>query len=201
MTNIHALLIAAGESKRMGAPKQLLPWGNKTLMEHQIEVLQKARLKVSVVLGANAESIQKTIEHLDVEVFNNNDWNMGMGTSIACGAKEINLSKESLDGILIALVDQPLISSEHFQTMIQKFEPGNNQIIVSQSDSGITGPPVLFDIRYLDGLMELQGEAGAKPIIKNHQEKVILIPCQSSLEDIDTPEAYQRLLKLANLQS
>lgn len=201
MTNIHALLIAAGESKRMGEPKQLLPWGNKTLMEHQIEVLQKADLQISVVLGANAKLIQKTIEHLKVEIAHNDHWNMGMGNSISCGAKGIHSNKNSYDGILIALVDQPLITSQHFQTMIDRFEPGKNQIIVSKSETGVTGPPVLFDITYLDELMELRGEAGAKPIIKNHQEKVILIPCQSSLEDIDTPEAYQRLLKMANLQS
>ncbi len=201
MTNIHALLIAAGKSKRMGTPKQLLPWGTKTLIEHQIEILQKATLKVSVVLGANAELIQKTIAHLGVDVYHNNDWEMGMGTSISCGAKSIHFNKNHYDGILIALVDQPLITSKHFQKMIDGFESGKNQIIVSQSDTGFTGPPTLFDSSYLDELMALHGEAGAKPIIKKHQNNVVLIPCKSSLEDIDTPEAYQRLLKLANLQS
>ncbi|MEO6347911.1 MAG: nucleotidyltransferase family protein [Aquaticitalea sp.] len=201
MTNIHALLIAAGESKRMGAPKQLLPWGTKTLIEHQIEILQKAALNVSIVLGANAELIQKTIEHLDVDMYHNNDWESGMGTSISFGVKGIHFNQIQYDGILIALVDQPLITSKYFQTMIDSFESGKNQIIVSQSDTGFSGPPVLFDSSYLDELMELHGEAGAKPIIKKHQKDVVLIPCQSSLEDIDTPEAYQRLLKMANLQS
>ncbi len=201
MIKVHALLIAAGESKRMGAPKQLLPWGTKTLIEHQIEILQEAKLTVSVVLGANAESIQKTIVHLDVKVYHNDDWNLGMGTSISCGAKSIHFNKNHYDGILIALVDQPLLTSEHFQKMIDCFESGKNQIIVSQSDTGFTGPPTLFDISYLDELMALQGEAGAKPIIKKHQNNVVKIPCQGSLGDIDTPEAYQRLLKKANLQS
>ena len=201
MTNLHVLLIAAGASKRMGSPKQLLKWGSKTLIKHQIDILQQVNLNVSVVLGANAELIEETIKDLNVGVFFNEDWQNGMGSSIACGAKELVLHKESFEGILIALVDQPLISSEHFLKMIKNFESGKHQIIVSQTDSGITGPPVLFDVAYLDELKTLQGDEGAKPIIKKHSEKVILIPSEDCLEDIDTPEAYQRMLKLANLQS
>lgn len=201
MTKIHALLIAAGEGKRMGSPKQLLPWGDKTVIEHQIDSLQQANLNVSVVLGANARLIKETITNLDVQVHFNNHWENGMGSSIACGAKELSSKKVSFDGLLITLVDQPLISSNHYLKMIERFEPGKHQIIVSQTDSGITGPPVLFDIAYLEELKTLQGDEGAKPIIKKHSEQVILIRSEDSLEDMDTPEAYQRMLKLANHQS
>ena len=201
MINVHAILIAAGESRRMGTPKQLLPWGSKTLIEHQIEILQNAQLSVSVILGANYELIEDVISRFAVQIYQNKQWQMGMGSSIACRTKRIEAHDNLYDGILIALVDQPLISSAHFQTMIKSFEPGRNQIIVSQSDNGIPGPPVLFDVAYLDELTELQGAEGAKPIIKKHKDKVILTPCQSNLEDMDTPEAYQRLLQMANLQS
>ena len=198
MTKVHALLIAAGASKRMGSPKQLLPWGSKTLIEHHIDSLQKAKLSITVVLGANAELIRETIAHLDVQVVFNNDWEMGMGSSIACGAKEI---PESANGLLIALVDQPLITSEHFQKMIHRFQPEHNQILVSQSDYGITGPPTLFDVAYLEELKLLKGDQGAKPIIKKHADQVLVLDPDCLLEDIDTPEAYQRMLKLFNRQS
>jgi molybdenum cofactor cytidylyltransferase len=201
MIKIHALLVAAGESRRMGTAKQLLPWGTQTLIEHQVQILQQANISVSVVLGANAKLIQKSIAHLKVQIIFNEHWDHGMSASIAYGAKEIFSGNILFDGILITLVDQPLITAKHYQTMIDSFEAGNNQIIVSQSDTGITGPPVLFDSVYLEELMGLQGDAGAKPIIKKFQDEVVLIKCQSSLEDIDTPEAYQRLLKMANLQS
>lgn len=201
MTKIHALLIAAGESKRMGTPKQLVSWGGQTLIEHQIEILHKANMTVAVVLGANAELILKIIQNLNVQIHYNDHWTKGMGASIACGANGIHANKNSYDGMLIALVDQPLISAAHFQTMRDTFEPGKKQIIVSQSKDGITGPPVLFDAIYLDDLMKLDGDAGAKPIIKKNSEHVVSIPSDGNLEDIDTPEAYQRMLKRANLQS
>ena len=139
MTKIRALLIAAGTSHRMGSPKQLLRWGKKTLIEHQIKILQEATLEVSVILGFKADEIQKVIAHSNVQVYINENWELGMGTSIACGAKKLNSSKATVDGILIALVDQPLISAAHFRSMVERFEPGKNQIIVSQSDAGITG--------------------------------------------------------------
>lgn len=201
MTNIHALLIAAGKSERMGAPKQILPWGTTTLIAHQIDILQQAQLSVSVVLGANAENIKNAIAHLNVQLIFNEDWEQGMGTSIACGVKAIHSSNTPIDGILVALVDQPLISVAHFRSIITHFETGKQHIIVSKSQTGITGPPVLFDSEYLEELKTLQGDEGAKPIIKKHSAHVVLIPAESPLEDMDTPEAYQRMLKRANLQS
>ena len=201
MTKIRALLIAAGTSHRMGSPKQLLRWGTKTLIEHQIKILQDATLEVSVILGFKADKIQKAIAHYNVQVYINENWELGMGTSIACGVKKLNISKATVDGILIALVNQPLISAAHFRSMVERFEPGENQIIVSRSDAGITRPPVLFDASYINELMTLQGDEGAKPVIKKHKERVILMSSESVLDDMDTPEAYQKLLKLANLQS
>ena len=201
MTNIHALMIAAGQSQRMGLPKQLLPWGKKTLIEHQIKTLQKAHLSVSVVLGAQHEQINKTIAYLKVSTVYHPDWQLGMGSSIACGVKAIDNLNANYDGILIVLVDQPLVTTEHIDRMVQTFDPGRKQIIVSQTSSGISGPPVLFDAHYFKELKTLDGDDGAKPIVRNQKEYTMQVTADCNLEDMDTVEDYRRLLALSNLQS
>lgn len=200
MIKIKVLLIAAGESRRMGTPKQLLPWGNTTLIEHQIEILNTLKFPISVVLGAHAELIQKKIKDLNIQIFFNEYWHRGMGTSIAFGSKKLNENKEN-QGILITLIDQPLIKIEHYQQMVSVFKPGNKQIIMSQSEAGLKSAPVLFDKYYFSELMELNGKKGAKDLIKKYQNNVIFITCKSSLEDMDTLEAYERMLKFSNPQS
>ncbi len=201
MSNIHALLMAAGASQRMGSPKQLLPWGNSTLIEHQITRLQQANIGVSVVLGAHFELVRTAISHLNVSVFFNEHWQEGMGKSIAHGAQELVSKKAGFHGILIALVDQPLISTNHYLKMASYFDPRTRQIIVSQSDTGITGPPVLFDASYLEELMTLQGDDGAKPVIKNHSQHTMFMQSDDDLDDMDTVEGYRRMLKRSNRQS
>ena len=201
MAKIHALLMAAGQSQRMGSPKQLLPWGAKTLIEHQIDILHQANLTVSVVLGANAENIKQHIDHLKIQIYINKDWQLGMGNSIAYGAKMLELNANEWEALLICLVDQPLITKQHYKHILNNFISNSNQIIVSQSDSGSSGPPVLFDTIYLKQLKSLDGDEGAKPIIKKHSENVLLLKSLCDLDDMDTPEAYQHLLNKFNLQS
>ncbi|MFL9833625.1 nucleotidyltransferase family protein [Chryseobacterium terrae] len=198
---IKIFLIAAGESKRMGSPKQLLPWKNKTLIEHQIDNLSKLGFEINVVLGANAELIKNKIQNKNIHIIINEDWSNGMGSSISCAAHHIGDFIESYDGILIALVDQPLITTEYFHKMIKIFEVGKMNIIVSQSDSGVKGAPVLFDIFYADELKNLNGEKGAKPILEKNKENIVLMPPNAFLSDMDTPEEYNDLLLRANHQS
>ncbi len=85
MAKIPILLLAAGGSSRMGQPKQLLPWGNRTLIEHQILTLQKAGQPVNVVLGSNSDLVMPVIEKYPVNIFVNPNWESGMGSSISFG--------------------------------------------------------------------------------------------------------------------
>ena len=106
MSNLAILLLAAGASKRMGSPKQLLPWGETHLIEHQINSLRLLQLPLYVVLGANAEEISKVITHKkELCICENKDWSKGMGHSIAFGVSEILSQSPSVEGILIALVN------------------------------------------------------------------------------------------------
>lgn len=195
MADIPIILLAAGGSTRMGSPKQLLPWGNKKLIEHQIETLQKTGNPVNVVLGANANHIIPVSEKCNVLIFQNNNWEEGMGSSIVTGMNGITRKFPTADGVLIALVDQPLVPTAHFLHILQSFHPGEQQIVASVSDSGWKGVPVLFDKQYFNELQNLTGKEGAKKIIQQHRHFVKYVECGNLLEDMDTPEAYRKMWK------
>jgi len=194
MNNIQHLLLAAGASKRMGKPKQLLPWGNKTLIEHQIHVLLETNNKVSVVLGAYSDKISGIIKKFPIEIYTNKDWKNGMGSSISYGLKMLLEKHPEVDAVLISLIDQPLIKSTHFKKMTDLFQPGNNEIIVSYSKKGWSGSPVLFDKVYFKELLKLKGDEGAKRIVHKYRNSVKLIDGGALLKDVDTYQVYLDLL-------
>ena len=195
MAELPVLLLAAGASIRMGQPKQLLPWGDKTLIEHQVRLLVQTGNPVFAVLGSNYEMIIPLIEKLKVKIIINNDWESGMGSSVACGVSSLLRDLPYPSGVLITLLDQPLILAEHFRRMISEFIPGNQQIIASASQSGWIGVPALFDRHYFEDLITLNGDRGARKIIDNNLSKVTTIICEESLEDMDTPESYRKILE------
>ena len=195
MTNIPHILLAAGTSRRMGEPKQLLKWGNKSLIQFQVETILPTTDKVYVILGAYAERIQPLLKNYNVELIQFNQWEKGMGDSLAYGIQQICKSNPNIDGFLISLIDQPLVSASHYSAMRGRFEKGKNQIIASESDSGWVGVPVLFDAYYSAQLQSLSGEEGAKVILKKNRANTIAINARDTLIDMDTQEVYQKLVK------
>lgn len=195
MDKIPVILLAAGGSERMGRAKQLLRWGQKSLIEYQLGLLLKLNSPLFVVLGANTDAILPVIEKYNAEVVLNENWKSGMGSSVACGTKRLVEMFPGASGALITLVDQPLIPQKHFISLIDKFQPEKKQIIASKSDSGWLGVPALFDAFYFDELQNLGGEQGAKQIIRRYPDSVLSLECGDLLADVDTPESYQKLLE------
>ena len=193
MDEIPILLLAAGRSERMGQIKQLLPWGRDTLIAHQIRVLRKTGRPIYLVLGAHADRIIPLVESFPVEIVMNKEWEKGMGGSVASGVKRAMQVHPDAKGFMVALVDQPLIPAEHYVNMLQSFRTGFKSIVASSSQSGLEGVPALFDAVYYKELAALQGEAGAKKIIRAHRKNVIPLECEEIEEDMDTPEDYERL--------
>ena len=201
MTNIPHILLAAGTSKRMGQPKQLLRWTNKSLIQFQVETILPTTEKIYIILGAYAPLIHPLLKNYKVELIQFNQWEKGMGNSLAYGIQKILHSNPKIEGILVSLIDQPLVTNSHYLNMRATFKKGKNQIIASESDSGWSGVPVLFDAYYFDELQKLSGEEGAKLILKKNKANTILINAGNTLIDMDTPEVYRKLLKKFNLQS
>jgi molybdenum cofactor cytidylyltransferase len=195
MSEIPLLLLAAGGSSRMGQPKQLLAWGNESLIEHQIRTLIKTGNPVNVVLGYSSNLIIPLIETYPVNIFINDNWESGMGSSVSSGILQIIRKYPDANGVLICLLDQPLVTTAYYKKMSDTFQKGFQQILVSRSDSGWKGVPVLFDRCYFNDLLKLSMDEGAKKIIRQHEEKVIILDGGELLEDIDSPETYKLLLK------
>lgn len=187
------VILAAGASRRMEKIKQLLPWKNTTLLEHAIqEGLASEIDAVFVVLGANAEQISNSISHLPVQTVINANWERGMGTSIACAMQEIRNYSENFDAVLIALTDQPLLEKIYFNNLINSYLNNNKNIIASQIKNG-AGVPVILSAGYFEALANLDQDFGARKIIANHPEDVILVNPGDKIVDVDTKEAYEAL--------
>jgi len=189
--NIAILIPAAGASKRLGSPKQLLKWGDSTLMGHVIKnVKQLDAQQVLMVLGAHYDKIVKEVSTADVEIIQNKNWEQGLGSSIAAGAKFLLDSKSNVDAVLIVLVDQPFISTAYLAAMIADFNAEEGRIITTSYGNDTYGVPALFDKRYLVQLAKLRDDNGAKMLIKQNLDRVSAVAMTPILTDIDTKKDY-----------
>ena len=195
MPNIPIILLAAGASSRMGTSKALLEWKGETLIESRIKTLLTTNQSLVVVLGSKAEHILPYVEKLKCDYVVNEDWESGMSTSIAFGVKNLIKEHQPLDGVLITTIDQPLVDRDHLLKMIALFKKNHRQIIVSKSNKGWTGIPVLFDSYYTSELCELTGDAGAKSIVQKHSDNLLRVMGGENLVDVDTPKQYEELKK------
>ncbi|WP_298552892.1 nucleotidyltransferase family protein [uncultured Algibacter sp.] len=193
--NIAIVILAAGASKRMGSPKQLLKWGNDTLLNHAIKtVLEIDAYEVIVVLGANHKLIEAGVKHRSITILNNEDWDLGLGKSIACATEYVLKSKPQVEGILITLADQPLIDSHYLNDIMTHFYQDLNQIIATSYDNN-KGVPVLFGKVYFQELSNLTGDNGAKQLLKTHESCVKTFKPPVKNVDLDSKEDYEKLYR------
>jgi len=189
---VYAVILAAGASHRLGRPKQLLPWQGKTLLEHASATLQSVFAdRVMVVLGADAELIAASVELGDATTVINHDWQQGMSASIRLGLTAL---PPSAAAALLVLCDQPLITSSHYQNLLQSWQANPEQIIASQYH-GDLGVPALFPRAFFSALQNLTGDRGAKPLLREHAQQVQAIGLDQAELDIDTDEDFRRLLE------
>ena len=185
---IKGLILAAGSSSRMGRPKQLLPWGESTLIEHCISIANASKLdSLLVVLGSDATAIRPSIQVLDVDVVVNEEWAKGMASTIKIGVDRIT-SGDMPDGILIMLADQPFVNADYLDQLINEFDT-KDSIIASTYENHL-GVPALFGAAHFDLLTKLTGDSGAGAILNKKRDSIRTLPLSSDLTDIDTMEAY-----------
>ncbi|MBD0832726.1 nucleotidyltransferase family protein [Aestuariibaculum sediminum] len=191
-TKTAIVVLAAGEASRMGKPKQLLPWGETTLLEHTIKTALEVNTdEILVVLGAHYNEIKSLIDKYPIQIVFNPDWKSGLGTSISKAIYEIQNGRQEIHAVLIMLADQPFISSNDLNLMIKHFRKSENQIIATIYEGGVKGVPVLFDATYFDDLLALNDDYGAKEIIKRYKAFVDFYNNNSNIADLDTPDEYQ----------
>ena len=191
---ISGILLAAGESRRMGKPKLLLPWKKTTIIEDVVDVYLKSTLsELIVVVGENKESIKEVFKSKPVRIVENLLYHQGMSTSIRAG---VLAASRVAEGYCIGLGDQPLITAGVINLLINSFLKDPTGIAVL-SYQGKRGHPVIFSSSFRDALCSLSGDLGGRAIIENHLSEVRYVEAGSKavLVDIDTPEDYDKLPK------
>lgn len=192
--NIGIVLLAAGSSSRMGQSKQLLEIDGEQLLLRSTKVaLLAAAEKVLVVLGANELAHRKIIQHLPVEIIANENWQKGMGSSLKKGLNELHSTTPKLDAALVMVCDQPLLTTEHLNQIIEKFELTKSPVVASFY-AGTAGVPALFAKSIFEKLMNVQDKEGAKKIIQLHKELVESVDFPQGSIDLDTPEDYSTFI-------
>jgi molybdenum cofactor cytidylyltransferase len=191
---ICALLLAAGESKRMGEPKMLLPFGQKTIIEHIVDnILASKADKTLVVLGSHREKIFSKISGRPVLTVVNHRYKEGMLSSIQTGFEA--LPKETLAAIVF-LGDQPLIPFSVIDDLIEGYRRTQKGILLPVHKKN-RGHPILIDMKYKHEVLTLSPDIGLRALVHGHPEDMLEVEVNSPhiLKDIDKPEDYLRELK------
>ncbi len=184
---IGGLLLAAGGSSRLGRPKQLVRFEGKTLIRRSVEMLTASVCDpVVVVLGAEIEESSREIDGLDISVCVNESWNIGISSSIKSGLRHLVGIEPDLDAIVIALCDQPYVTSADIGSLAAEFRRGGLSIVASGYD-GVSGVPALFSKEMFDQLLTLEGDEGARFLVRR-SGNVATVAVDGAAFDIDTPD-------------
>ncbi|MBK0379036.1 nucleotidyltransferase family protein [Mucilaginibacter segetis] len=186
------VILAAGSSSRLGRPKQTLEYKGQTLLQIAIKNALAVTEMVLVVLGANAEHIEPTIENLPANVLHNAHWEEGMSSSIRLAITDLEKNYPEVTSVIVMLCDQPFANAELLTQLIDKKKTTGKGIIASNYHN-ISGVPALFEKKYFPQLLELSGQAGAKQLLTQYPDAVAEVPFPEGETDIDTTEDYKRL--------
>jgi molybdenum cofactor cytidylyltransferase len=191
---IATILLAAGDSSRLGRPKQLVPFGEGTLLRHAAQTALAAELgPVIVVLGAVEDQCRNALVGLPLTILVNSNWSEGMGTSIAAGMQGVSETSER--GVIVALCDQPAITPAHLRSLAETQRSSGKSIIASRY-AGTLGPPAFFASSRFSQLRLLKGPHGAKVLFQDSAQLTV-VDCMEGAFDIDTEADVARLTRIS----
>jgi len=192
-TDVAAVILAAGRSRRMGTTNKLQSdvSGRPMLARVADAALSSPARPVVVVTGHDADAVRATLEGRAVRFVHNARYAEGMGSSLAAGIRALD---PGLAGALICLGDMPWLRPEHVAALLAAFAPAAGRSICVPVHAGQRGHPVLFAARYFPELGELRGDSGARPLLAQHANQVCAVPVNDPgvILDVDTPESLRR---------
>ena len=188
MDNIGAIVLAAGASTRMKRQKMLLPYYGKTVIETVIDNVLNSVKNVVVILGSHKNEIYRQIRKLPVKISVNKNYLGGMLSSAICGFKSL---PDKTEAALIVLGDQPQISGNVINTVIEAWKSSGKGIIIP-TYNGRRGHPSLIETKYRNEIEALDPEKGLRSLFQKFENDIFEIECNfpEILRDIDTPEDY-----------
>tara|TARA_E500000318_G_scaffold40550_1_gene38851 strand:+ start:72 stop:680 length:609 start_codon:yes stop_codon:yes gene_type:complete len=186
---LAVLILAAGESARFGGRKQLALINGKAMIRHALDTMKAiSGLQNFVVVGAYSDDIAPVIGS-SAAVIHNEDWSLGMGSSIACGMTAI-AHHGQFEGVLIALCDQVKLTSGDYTKLIARFD--GHHIVATRHADGF-GVPAIFPSHMFETLQSLSGASGARKMLNGANHDVIGIDLPNAAIDIDTTDDLKAL--------
>lgn len=194
-SNCAVIILAAGRSARLGSPKQLLPYRDKTLLQHSIDAALGSNAKpIIAVLGSGMEIIEHELVRDKIFISENTSWENGMASSISCGLNALNNLAPGIESVILMVCDQPFINPGLLNDLIKKQKSSGSSIVASFYENTI-GTPALFHKKHFPELASLEGDTGARSLFKKYAETLQIIPFDKGGIDIDTIENYRNLAK------
>ncbi|PKU22633.1 nucleotidyltransferase family protein [Telmatospirillum siberiense] len=191
---IAALLLAAGRSSRMGANKLVLELAGKSLVAHAADqALAAGFTRVVVVTGHHPEAVHAALSGRPLSWVHNPLFEQGLSSSLKAGLAAL---PDDIDAVLVCLGDMPKVDALHMRAIAEAFDPGAGHTICVPVFGGKRGNPALFGRRHFAEMMTLEGDRGARSLMDKHAGCVRLVelPDDAVLEDVDTPDAFARLV-------
>jgi molybdenum cofactor cytidylyltransferase len=189
--DVAAIILAAGRSRRMGAFKPLLPFGNQTIIESCISNLRAAGVEeIVIVLGHRGDDVRKQLKESSVSFVTNPNPDSEMSVSIELGVRAISATAKA---VLLTPVDHPAVAGKTIELIVDKWRGGAK--LIQPEFEGKGGHPVLIDLSYRDELKNLEQQAGLRSFFNRNRRKVLRLPVDSPFiaHDVDTWDDYVRL--------
>lgn len=189
---ISAILLAAGDSRRMGKPKMLLPWGDQTVIEHVVNTFLRAGIEdLVVVTGGGYEQVEKAVMRYPVRKIHNRNYATGeMLSSIQCGIREM---PKSTQAALIGLGDQPQVEQMSIRAICDAYKESASALIVPSFQMK-RGHPWLVARSLWNEILALQSPSTPRDFLKDHSNQIqyVNLDTPTILADLDTPEDYDK---------
>ncbi len=191
---IAGLILAAGESSRMGAAKATLPYRGRTFLEVIVQTLRESGLeRTVVVLGHQAEEIQRRVKLEPAQVVINSEYRSGQTSSLQTGLRA--LMADDLEAVLLCLVDHPAVGAETVRRIVTAFRQCRAPVVIP-TYQGRRGHPVLIARQVFDELLGLAGATGADSVVRRYRPTAQFVEVEDEgvVIDVDNPESYLRLI-------
>lgn len=189
-SDLHVLVLAAGASRRLGQPKQLVKLGGRPALHIVVSnAVAIAGHNVTVVVGAHARELTRLLANTSASMVVNRQWEEGMGSSIRRGLAAL---PPGCEAVLVLLGDQVAVTADDLKRLIDAWK-GEESVIAASLYGEQVGVPAIFPRVFFSELAEVRGDLGARHIIERNSYRVVRVPMSNAAVDLDTPEDLRAL--------